>query len=76
MNELKDFTPKQAKSWVAQELAKATTVEKAKSRILSEQNMLQLIESRTGFPSLPNSKQAHVDLIAALKSKFQIDQAE
>lgn len=68
--ELKDFTPKQAKAWVAQELAKVHTPEAARTRIVTEEQMAEL--DVPGMPELPNSAQAHKDLVQALRAKFAV----
>lgn len=63
--DLIDFDPAQAKRWVAQELAKANTGDKIRSRLTVEQ---ATIERGDRF-GLPNCYQAHKDLFAQLKAR-------
>lgn len=63
---MKDFTPKQANAWVAQELAKLTTPEKIAARIKSEQQMVKMGETSGLKNQLPNSHNAHETLLAKL----------
>ncbi len=68
---LKDFTPKQAESWVKQELAKVTTLSQAQSRLETEKEMLRMAE-QPGMPKLPNSLMAHENLVKAIRLKFKL----
>ena len=61
-----DFTPRQARQWVAQELAKNTTPNSIAARIQSERRMLAVIESGK-LPAMPNSKWAHEELLRRLQ---------
>ena len=65
-----DFTKAQAKRWVAQELAKHTTVDSIKDRIKTEEEQADDPIMKVVAAKLPISTQAHVDLIAALKAKL------
>ena len=61
-----DFTPEQAKQWVAQEIAKHTTPQSIAKRIASERQMLAIVRSDT-LPDMPNSEWAHEELLRQLQ---------
>lgn len=56
---MKDFTSKQAKQWVEQELAKHHTENSILPRIQREQQMVALAAK---MPGMPNAAGAHKDL--------------
>ena len=79
MRALADFTPKQAASWVAQELAKTNGLT-ASRRLASERSMLKLIDGPTSFDDatpmvdrFPNSTKAHAALICAIEAKYPVE---
>jgi hypothetical protein len=61
-----DFTPKQARQWVEQELGKHTTPQSAARRIAAEKQMLAIIQGRT-LADMPNSEWAHNELVRRLQ---------
>lgn len=63
---MKDFTTAQAERWVAQELAKHTTVASICGRLASETEMMAMGD---GF-GLPNSYAAHKALHAELTARL------
>jgi hypothetical protein len=67
---MSDFTPAQAKSWVAQEAAKHTTPASIRQRIATEQKQAEDPIMKKISADFPNSTKAHLDLIAVLEARL------
>lgn len=65
----KDFTPMQAKSWVARELSKHSKREAILKRIRVEKETLEYMPELA--ETMPNSYQAHKTLITKLEEKLK-----
>ncbi len=68
---MSDFTPAQAKRWVAQEAAKHSTPDSIRQRIATEKQQAEDPIMRKLSASFPNSTKAHLDLIATLEARLQ-----
>jgi hypothetical protein len=68
---MSDFTPAQARKWVAQEAAKHTTPDEIRQRIATERKQAEDPIMKKISADFPNSTKAHLDLIGALEAKLQ-----
>lgn len=66
----KDFTPKQAKSWVAQEAAKHLDAESIRGRIDTERKTQAMMSEHGLADDFPLAAQARRDLIAVLEGRL------